>query len=95
MHESGSEPRWIRWSRKLMATAQNGLTYAEDHFDRERYQQVRQVAAEMMEESGYHTRAVKLLAVWDRAKHRHTPPYPDHIYKNCASAPLRELIITR
>jgi ADP-ribose pyrophosphatase YjhB (NUDIX family) len=135
-----------------MAIAQNGLTYAENHFDKERYEQVRQVAAEMMaeqadtdyrkvldlfsgeigyatpkvdvrgvvfrdnrillvkeredgrwtlpggwadvnespreavvrevmEESGYHTRAGKLLAVWDRAKHPHTPPFPYHIYK--------------
>ena len=135
-----------------MAIAQNGLTYAEDHFDKERYEQVRHVAAEMMaeqseaddrkvldlfagevgyatpkvdvrgaafrdgqillvkeredglwtlpggwadvnespreavvrevlEESGYRTRAVKLLAVWDRAKHPHVPPFPYHIYK--------------
>lgn len=137
-----------------MAIAQNGLTYAENEFDRERYEQVRQVAAEMMaeqtsvdsqqvldlfsgevgyatpkvdvrgvvfrddrillvkeredglwtlpggwadvnespreavvrevmEESGYHTRAVKLLAVWDRSKHPHVPPFPYHIYKLC------------
>ncbi len=31
------------------------------------------VVREIMEESGYHTRANKLLAVWDRAKHQHTP----------------------
>lgn len=151
-HDSGSEPKWIGWSRQLMAIAQNGLTYAEDHFDRERYEQVRLVAAEIMaeqsdtsdqkvldlfagevgyatpkvdvrgavfrddrillvkeradglwtlpggwadvnespkeavvrevmEESGYHTRAGKLLAVWDRAKHPHTPPFPYHVYK--------------
>jgi hypothetical protein len=33
-----------------MAIPQNGLTYAENHFDRERYEQVRVVAAEMMAE---------------------------------------------
>jgi ADP-ribose pyrophosphatase YjhB (NUDIX family) len=135
-----------------MAIAQTGLTYSESHFDTERYEQVRQIAAEMMaeqsgtahrrvldlfsgdlgyatpkvdvrgvvfrndhvllvkeradgrwtlpggwadvnespkeavvreveEESGYRTHATKLLAVFDRAKHPHTPPFPYHIWK--------------
>ena len=48
--DTGSEPKWVRWSRQLMAIAQNGLTYAENHFDAERYGQIRVVAAEMMAE---------------------------------------------
>lgn len=35
---------------------------------------------EVCEESGYQTRAVKLLACYDRSKHGH-PPYGFHIYK--------------
>jgi ADP-ribose pyrophosphatase YjhB (NUDIX family) len=35
---------------------------------------------EVYEESGYRTRAVKLLACYDRSKHGH-PPYAFHIYK--------------
>jgi ADP-ribose pyrophosphatase YjhB (NUDIX family) len=35
---------------------------------------------EVYEESGYHTRAIKLLACYDRNKHGH-PPYGFHIYK--------------
>jgi ADP-ribose pyrophosphatase YjhB (NUDIX family) len=35
---------------------------------------------EIYEESGYRTRAVKLLACYDRSKHSH-PPYGFHIYK--------------
>lgn len=35
---------------------------------------------EVFEESGYETRAVKLLACYDRSKHGH-PPYGFHIYK--------------
>lgn len=35
---------------------------------------------EVQEESGYQTRAVKLLACYDRNKHGH-PPYGFHIYK--------------
>lgn len=36
MHDDTSEPKWGKRSRELMAIAQNGLTYAEDYFDRER-----------------------------------------------------------
>jgi ADP-ribose pyrophosphatase YjhB (NUDIX family) len=146
------EPKWLNWAKRLQAIAQNGLTYAGNHFDVERYQTVRQIAAEMMasnsetdlsrvldlfdgevgyatpkidvrgvvflnnalllvkelednrwtlpggwadidespseavvrevfEESGYQTRAIKLLALYDRSKHAHIPPYPYHIYK--------------
>ena len=38
------------------------------------------VVREVYEESGYHTRAVRLLALWDRNKHDH-PPFPYHVYK--------------
>ncbi len=38
------------------------------------------VVREVREESGYETRAVKLLAVYDRDLHGH-PPHPFHIYK--------------
>jgi ADP-ribose pyrophosphatase YjhB (NUDIX family) len=38
------------------------------------------VEREVWEESGYRTRAVKLLAVWDRMRHPH-PPHAFHIYK--------------
>ncbi|MHB0858328.1 MAG: NUDIX hydrolase [Anaerolineae bacterium] len=146
------EPRWLDWAIRLQAIAQNGLAYAENPFDRERYEALRRVAAEMMaagagmdvepvldlfarevgyatpkvdvrgvvfredrillvqehsdgrwtlpggwadvqetpseaverevrEESGFVTRAAKLLAVFDRSRHPHEPPYPYHIYK--------------
>ena len=38
------------------------------------------VVREVLEESGYQTRAVKLLALYDRRKHAH-PPHLYHIYK--------------
>jgi ADP-ribose pyrophosphatase YjhB (NUDIX family) len=38
------------------------------------------VVREVYEESGYQTRAVRLLALYDRRKHDH-PPHPWHIYK--------------
>ncbi|MCS7261236.1 MAG: NUDIX hydrolase [Anaerolineae bacterium] len=39
------------------------------------------VEREVWEESGYRTRAVKVLAIYDRRKHGHEPPSPFHIYK--------------
>jgi ADP-ribose pyrophosphatase YjhB (NUDIX family) len=40
----------------------------------------RAVAREVLEESGYTVRAVRLLAVLDRDRHPH-PPLPYHVYK--------------
>jgi len=146
------DPKWLQWSKQLMAIAQNGLTYVNNPFDKERYEAVRAVAAEILsdhtgsepsqivdlfsresgyatpkvdvrgvvfrddtillvkeradglwtlpggwadvneapseavvrevyEESGYRTRATKLLGVLDRSKHPHVPHLPFHIYK--------------
>jgi len=36
---------------------------------------------EVREESGYETRAAKLLAAYDRSLHGHEPPFPYHVYK--------------
>ncbi|HUL34653.1 MAG TPA: NUDIX hydrolase [Candidatus Eisenbacteria bacterium] len=38
----------LHWAQRLQAIAQNGLTFARDPFDVERFNQVRRVAAEMM-----------------------------------------------
>ncbi len=42
------EPKWLEWARRLDAIAQNGLTFADSPFDKERYTAIRQVAAEML-----------------------------------------------
>lgn len=36
---------------------------------------------EVREESGFETRATKLLAVYDRSLHEHEPVFPYHVYK--------------
>jgi ADP-ribose pyrophosphatase YjhB (NUDIX family) len=143
---------WLEWAMRLQALAQDGLLFAQNPFDVERYGAVRQIAAKMMaagsgwptervagifdgetgyatpkvdvrgvvlqegrmllvrertdgrwtlpggwadpgdtpsaavereirEESGYLARAVKLLAVYDRARQGHQPPHPFAIYK--------------
>lgn len=143
--------KWLEWVKRLQAAAQNGLAYARDPFDVERYTSIRDVATEIAatyadarldhirelfegqighatpkvdvrgvvfagdrvllvrersdglwslpggwadvydtpsqatvreiyEESGYRTRAVKLLALYDRSRQGHGP-YPFHVYK--------------
>ncbi len=149
---TSSNTRWLEWSKRLQAIAQNGLTFAHDPYDTERYKAIREIAAEMLaegsgfeqkvilglleketdyatpnvdvrgvvfrgdklllvrersdgkwtlpggwadvcaspaenvvreivEESGFVTRATKILAVWDRGKHPHEPPFAFHVYK--------------
>jgi ADP-ribose pyrophosphatase YjhB (NUDIX family) len=39
------------------------------------------VEREILEESGFQTKAESMLAVFDRAKHPHEPPFPFHVYK--------------
>ncbi|MGD1090124.1 MAG: NUDIX hydrolase [Verrucomicrobiota bacterium] len=147
-----SNTRWLEWSKRLQAIAQNGLTFAHDPYDIERYSAIRRIVAEMLaegsslepvvilglleketdyatpkvdvrgvvfrenklllvrersdgrwslpggwadvcatpaenvvrevyEESGFVTRASKILAVFDRSKHPHEPPFAFHVYK--------------
>ena len=147
-----SIPQWLDWAQRLQSIAQTGLHYDAQPFDRLRYEDVMQIAAEMLaagsdtavdeikpllridkghttpkidvrgvvfqddkillvqekldnyrwtlpggwadigesagvsvareiyEETGYHARAVKLLALYDRNLHAH-PPYQFHAYK--------------
>ena len=37
-----------RWAQKVQALSQTGLTYAKDSYDRERYEELREIAAEML-----------------------------------------------
>lgn len=148
-----TETPWMPWVRSLRAISQNGLHFARDPFDTERYQQVREVAREILErhtsltredilrmdaadqgyatpkvdvrgavfqddrilmvsesadggrwtlpggwadpnetpgtavvreiqeESGFQTRVLKLVGVYDRDRQGLTPPYPFHIFK--------------
>jgi ADP-ribose pyrophosphatase YjhB (NUDIX family) len=42
------DARWADWASRLNAIAQNGLTFAHDPFDLERYTSLRNIAAEIM-----------------------------------------------
>lgn len=147
------DPDWLRWAKRIRAIAQNGLTYTTNQYDRERYEELRDIAAELLaesmdapigeirgvlaremgyatpkadvrgviirdneillvreiedggwtlpggwadegaslkenverevrEEAGLTVNAVRLMAVFDRSLHPHTPPFPFHIYKH-------------
>jgi ADP-ribose pyrophosphatase YjhB (NUDIX family) len=42
------DPQWLRWVKRLQAIAQDGLTYATDDYDVGRYEQLREIAAEIL-----------------------------------------------
>ena len=41
-------PQWLKWAIELQALAQAGLEYGHDKFDLERYERIRDIAAEIM-----------------------------------------------
>ncbi len=40
--------QWLKWAQKLQFAAQNGLTFTDDYYDRLRYNEVLEVAAEIL-----------------------------------------------
>jgi len=46
--EKRVEWRWLEWVKRLQAIDQNGLTYTEEPFDRERYKSLQGIAAEIL-----------------------------------------------
>lgn len=41
------EPDWLIWARRIQALAQSGLAFTKDPFDKERYEELRALAADM------------------------------------------------
>jgi len=57
-----NEPKWLVWARRVQAIAQSGLTYTDNSYERERYEALRALAAEMMAEgSGADARMIENL----------------------------------
>jgi len=42
------EPDWLVWARRIQALAQTGMAFTRDGYDRERYEALRTLAAEML-----------------------------------------------
>ncbi|XHR27729.1 MAG: NUDIX hydrolase [Chthoniobacteraceae bacterium] len=60
-----ANPQWLQWAKTLQAVAQNGLTFAKDPFDVERYEAVRRVAAEMLS-AGSGVEPEKILSLLEK-----------------------------
>jgi ADP-ribose pyrophosphatase YjhB (NUDIX family) len=43
-----AEAPWLLWAREIQALAQTGLAYTRDVFDRQRYERLREIAAEIV-----------------------------------------------
>ena len=43
-----NQPLWLDWAQRLQAIAQSGLTYTTNVFDIERFEDLRQIAAEIL-----------------------------------------------
>src|SRR5215467_13081003 len=53
-------PFWLELARRFQALAQTGLAYCTDPFDRERYEEIRRLAAQMMTGAAGPSHAVRL-----------------------------------
>jgi len=43
-------PRWLAWARQIQALSQSGLAYTQNPYDIQRYQQLMEIAAEIMQD---------------------------------------------
>ncbi|MGC4233830.1 MAG: NUDIX hydrolase [Niabella sp.] len=48
MYKQEEENPWLKWAIELQFIAQAGLTYSKDAFDLERFERIREIAAEIM-----------------------------------------------
>jgi ADP-ribose pyrophosphatase YjhB (NUDIX family) len=70
--ESASDVTWLAWVKRLRSIAQAGLTYAESPFDRERYEQILALAAEIAAaKTG--SEGEKILTLFAEARGYETP----------------------
>ena len=44
-------PQWLEWVRRLQSVAQSGLEYGKDPYDRQRYDEIRRLAADIAAKS--------------------------------------------
>ena len=62
----------LEWARRLQAIAQNGLTFSQDPFDRERYTQLRELVEEMLA-THLQLPRTEAAALWDGERGYATP----------------------
>lgn len=56
------EPKWLSWAKELQSIAQAGLAYSKDKYDLERFEQIRNLSAEILSEyTGINNEKIKNL----------------------------------
>jgi ADP-ribose pyrophosphatase YjhB (NUDIX family) len=60
------QPELLQWAQRLQAIAQNGLTFSKDPFDVERFNQVRQIAGEILAAGSAATTPEALVELFKR-----------------------------
>jgi len=50
MASNDKPPRWLEWAREIQAISQTGSQFAHNEYDRQRYQRLREIAAEIVSE---------------------------------------------
>ena len=50
MNSGLNPPRWLEWAREIQALSQTGYHYAENEYQRQRYQRLTEIAAEIISE---------------------------------------------
>ena len=66
------EPRWLDFARRIQAIAQTGLHYNPQSYDREHYEKLREIAAEMLA-AGSNAGEPQVLNLLEREKGHATP----------------------
>src|ERR1700760_310137 len=67
------DPQWLTWAKRLQAIAQTGLHFTRDHYDRERYEQLQEIAADMLATGSGMANADKILELF-RREHGYATP---------------------
>jgi ADP-ribose pyrophosphatase YjhB (NUDIX family) len=70
-----NQPNWLNWGRKIQAIAQNGLTYAENPFDKERYKKLRDLAVEIF--AAHTGEAASTIEAWFNLQPGYATPKVD------------------
>ncbi len=42
--------QWLKWAIEIQSLAQAGIAYTDNNYDRERYERLREISAEMIKE---------------------------------------------
>jgi ADP-ribose pyrophosphatase YjhB (NUDIX family) len=69
------QPNWLSWARTVQAVAQNGLTYADSPFDRERYAKLAALAEEIF--ATYTGQTGEALTAWLNVQPGYVTPKVD------------------